>query len=138
MEEQVRKTVGGKSRVSVLLIDDEQALLRSMARFLSKTYSVTTAHGGSEALELLELRSDFDVIFCDVMMPGVDGSMIYEWAIENRPELASRFVFCTGGAFTDKARAFLDSVATQCAQKPLGPARLQTLIASVIERSNAG
>jgi two-component system NtrC family sensor kinase len=43
---------------------------------------------------------------------------VYERATSERPELASSFVFMTGGAFTSKAREFLASAARPLLEKP--------------------
>lgn len=73
---------------TVLVIDDDPAVLDLMSRFLGKEgYRVEVADGGAEGIRRArELRPD--AITLDVMMPGVDG-----WAVLNTlkadPELAS-------------------------------------------------
>lgn len=57
----------------ILLVDDEQALLRSVARSLRfEGYHVVPASSGEEALEMLPVATP-DAIVLDVMMPGLDG-----------------------------------------------------------------
>lgn len=56
-------------RASVLLVDDEPALLATTEAILSEAYDVTTASSGEEAVALLQLRQ-FDVVCTDFSMGG--------------------------------------------------------------------
>ena len=57
-------------RYRILIVDDDPLVLKAMRRLLHR-HEVVTAPGGAEALAILEQRSDFNVILCDLMMPGV-------------------------------------------------------------------
>lgn len=80
----------------LLLIDDEPHLLKAFERVL-RPHHVVTAHGGAEAIALLSKQSGFELILCDMAMPGVNGPMVYEALQRAQPALVSRFVFMTGG-----------------------------------------
>ncbi len=57
----------------ILVVDDDDALRESLELFLAgEGLEVTAAAQGSEALAQLE-RAPFDVVLCDLRMPGVDG-----------------------------------------------------------------
>ncbi len=57
----------------ILWVDDEIALLKPHIIFLeSKDYEVVTAQSGLEALDELN-NQDFDIVFLDEQMPGIDG-----------------------------------------------------------------
>jgi two-component system response regulator AtoC len=57
----------------LLIIDDEEGVRTSLSLLLAdEGFSVETAPGADEALRLCAQRS-FDVILCDVRMPGRDG-----------------------------------------------------------------
>lgn len=60
--------------ISVLVVDDEPALLEIIRIFLEKggDISVECASSGQEALQKINER-EFDTIVCDYMMPGLDG-----------------------------------------------------------------
>ena len=59
--------------VRVLLVDDEQALLESLRKVLSRrAMEVFTAQTGDEALKLLE-DTPVDVVVLDISMPDLDG-----------------------------------------------------------------
>ncbi len=102
----------------LLLIDDEPLVLRSLSRVLGAIHEVSTAQGVDEALALVD-AGDFDVILCDVMMPHRSGIDFYEQLTRSHPELVSRVVFLSGGAFTDGARDFLAGVTNSTLTKPI-------------------
>ena len=56
----------------ILIIDDEPSNLRALQRLLARQYTVITAGGGAEALELI-LQHDFAAIICDQRMPQMTG-----------------------------------------------------------------
>ena len=60
-------------QVRVLLVDDEQDFVESVGFWLtSKGYHITKADSGETALAILK-DGHHDVVFLDVMMPGLDG-----------------------------------------------------------------
>jgi len=62
-----------KSKGNILWVDDEVDLLRSHLHFLEeKGYSIQTVTNGEDALAYISGK-DFDIIFLDEMMPGMDG-----------------------------------------------------------------
>ena len=69
------------------------------------------------------------------MMPELSGMDVYEAMEEERPELTERFIFMTGGAFTDRARAFLERVPNPRLDKPFNAKDLQRV---VLERESGG
>lgn len=60
------------ARLGVLLVDDDEDLLKSTAALLSEWFDVTTARDAIEALELMKTNS-FDVVCSDYRMPGMSG-----------------------------------------------------------------
>lgn len=72
----------------VLLVDDEENILRSLQRILRREpWELTTATSGEEALAILA-NDKFDVIISDARMPGMDGPTLlaeirkkYPWTI---------------------------------------------------------
>jgi CheY-like chemotaxis protein len=61
---------------------------------------------------------DYDVIFCDLMMPQITGMEIFQSVERDCPEMAKRMIFITGGAFQPDAQKFLSSHAEQHLSKP--------------------
>ncbi len=66
-----------KGGIRLLLVDDEQEFLESMAAVLGRRgFDIETAQDGYEALEILE-KKRFDVGVIDVKMPGLDGVELF-------------------------------------------------------------
>jgi len=62
------------SQFRLLIVDDEDGVLRYVERVLSEAgYQTTTAANGAEALELAKAQGNPDVLVTDVMMPGITG-----------------------------------------------------------------
>lgn len=60
-------------RCRILVVDDEQQNLVMLNEILRTDHDVSIASGGAEALELLALPLEIDLILLDVMMPDLDG-----------------------------------------------------------------
>jgi DNA-binding NtrC family response regulator len=69
---------------SVLCVDDEPNILRSLHWMLHKEFDVMTAPDGLTALEMLR-KHDFDVIVSDQRMPGMIGSEFLREACKVAP-----------------------------------------------------
>ncbi|MBL0698456.1 ATP-binding protein [Comamonas sp. JC664] len=115
-------------RKRVLVVDDEPLLAAVLGRVLGARHEVVVVHSGREALELLARDPDFDRVFCDLMMDGMTGMDVHDALAARAPELLSRFVFMTGGAFSERARAFLQSVPLPRIEKPFELRVLHALV----------
>ena len=79
---------------SILLVDDDLSILKSIGPFLeSLGYHVTTAESGEDAIELLN-RSTFDLVITDLIMGDVDGYQVLETGKKLRSE--TMFIVLTG------------------------------------------
>jgi DNA-binding response OmpR family regulator len=68
----------------VLLVDDDEHILRSLRTYLEmEGFDVDTAGGGAEAIEKVDTYHP-DLLVLDVMMPGMDGFQVLE-ALKNKP-----------------------------------------------------
>jgi two-component system NtrC family sensor kinase len=115
-------------RPRVLVVDDDPLVARTVARALQPSHDVVTTHSAADALERLERREPYDALVCDLMMPEMTGMELYERAAAVDPALPRRFVFVTGGAFTERARDFVDRTPNACLEKPFEAARLREAV----------
>jgi PAS domain S-box-containing protein len=129
-EEQAAPEHAGR-RARLLLIDDEPNLGVTLATGLRERSDLVSVRSGAEAIRLLLQDQAFDLILCDLMMPGLTGMDVFEQVIRDRPGLRARFVFTTGGAVTERARRFLESVPDQRLDKPFRLEQVESLLARI-------
>ena len=115
----------------VLVIDDEPAICRALQRSLAHHHDVVAMTSAKEALSQIAEGRRFDVILTDLMMPDVTGMDMYEHLCRIAPDQAERMIFLTGGAFTMRAREFLDAVPNQRIEKPFEAAQVLAVIAGL-------
>ena len=89
------QVIDSKGHETILVVDDESALLNLTTEILSQQgYRVLSAQSASEALELLEYEP-VDLMFSDVIMPGMSGNELAGIVQEKYPtikiQLASGF-----------------------------------------------
>lgn len=129
-----RKPIDTGSRLRVLIVDDEQAFARSLARML-EAHDVDVTYSGRTAFEKLTSGS-YDVALCDVMMPDVTGIQLYERLREARHPIVDRFLFMTGGVSTRESEQFLEKLGTdRWVTKPIPMLELRRRI-TALGRSN--
>ena len=121
--------VAARERKRVLVVDDEPGIAAVFRRIIGRNHEVVVAQSGREALALLERDDAFDRIFCDLMMADLTGMDVYEALAQWRPDCLERFIFMTGGSFTERARTFLQTVPLPRIDKPFEPALIRDLIA---------
>lgn len=66
----------GDNQPTVLVVEDERALIELYVRWLEDDYEVLTASGGEEALE--QFDDEIDVVLLDRLMPGMSGDEVLE------------------------------------------------------------
>jgi CheY-like chemotaxis protein len=85
-----------ESRPSILVIDDEPSIRRSVGRLLeSAGYRVRTAGTSGEALELVRTEH-FDAAICDLDIAGTSGAALCEQIWHRAPDLAGHLVIASG------------------------------------------
>ena len=123
---------------TVLVIDDE-APIRLLCRvnLEAEGMEVLEASDGLSGVE--QARSDPpDVIFLDVMMPGLDGWQVAEQLLEDERTSSIPIVFLTARAeVRDRARG-LDLGGIDYVSKPFNPLELAPLVRDLVERVDRG
>ena len=110
------------------LVSDLNFLRRGgprLARFLVALIPFLLAQ---DALGVLRSGQEFDVVFCDLMMPGMSGIELFERVRAEHPGIERRIVFMTGGAATPLASAFLASVDNRRVEKPFSLGLLDFIV----------
>jgi len=115
-------------RGRVLVIDDDPSVGSALKLVLAEEHDVAISMSARHALERLGAGERYDAILCDVMMPEMSGIEFHGELAHKHPELAAHVIFLTGGAFTLRAREFLDRVPNPRLGKPFDWEQLMTLI----------
>jgi PAS domain S-box-containing protein len=89
------------SRMRILIVDDEEAILRILHRSLAETHDVVVVSSGMEASEHLH-SGDFDLVLLDVMMPVIGGLELCELIGRDRPGLLGKVVLMTGSIASEQ------------------------------------
>ena len=119
------------SRARILIIDDEPLLGQTLRFAFQDRHDVDVAASGREALDRLATDADYDLVLCDLMMPDVSGEHVYRAVSQHSPGLLPRFVFMTGGAFTERAQEFLAQFAGRQLEKPFNIDEVELLLAEL-------
>ena len=121
--------MGNKDRI--LIIDDEEVVLDSCTEiFAGSDYQVATAMDGAQGLELLE---DFepDLIFVDLMMPGISGIEVLERVHATDPTIVT--VVITGYATVNSAVEAMKHGAYDFLPKPFTPDEFRLIARRALE-----
>jgi signal transduction histidine kinase/ActR/RegA family two-component response regulator len=119
---------GTGSHRTILVIEDDPILSRALRRGL-RPHDVTTAATASEA-EILLLDPNYapDLVVCDVYLPGANGNVLHERVRRERPEIANRFVFITGGVLRQIEAEYIKNSNRPTLQKPVEIPSLLALV----------
>jgi PAS domain S-box-containing protein len=128
---------GAERRGRVLVVDDEPLIGKSVQLLLSTRHDVVPLTSAREAYDRLISGERWDAVLCDLMMPEMTGMDLYERLEKRSPELARRMVFLTGGAFTPRARAFLEQARNPRVEKPFDEETLAAAIATVMRATSS-
>ena len=121
----------------ILLLEDDGQLAANLKEILeSHQYLVTIVADGAAGLQQL-LAADFDVIVCDMVMPGFPGDMFYMAVQRTRPHMCKRFVFTTGHRADPKIDAFIRHVKGLMLWKPFQVHELLDAIETVMRKSGS-
>ncbi len=117
----------------LLVIDDEQIVLDSVKRILSKeSYTLTLTTKSREGLKLA-LSEDFDLILTDIKMPEIGGMRVLRDIKREKPE--TPVVILTGYATVKSAVGAMKLGASDYLEKPFLPDVLLRTIEKVISKN---
>jgi signal transduction histidine kinase len=119
------------SHGTLLIVDDEESLLRLCARLLrAMGYEVLTASGGRAAIELVRKHHDtLALVILDMTMPEMSGAATFDAIREIAPEI--KVLLSSGFSVDGQAQALLDRGCHGFIQKPFDAATLFAKIQSL-------
>jgi DNA-binding NtrC family response regulator len=115
-------------RFQVLVVDDDQGMLASLANVLSDDFDVTTCNTPHKAMDLLQSRK-FHVICSDFKMPGMDGLELLQWASE-RPHPIGCLLLTGSDEYRPESNRYYVLL------KPFDPERLIAIVAQLARVSD--
>jgi len=120
-------------KARILAVDDEEIILSSFRKILVLAgYAIDTVEKGSEALGLIR-KNDYDFIFTDLKMPGMDGVELTKAAKHLRPDID--VIVITGFASIETAVETVKFGAMDYVEKPFTEDELLTFVkAALIKR----
>ncbi len=122
-------------QAEILIVDDEFEIGKLFKKVLDKEgYSVTVAGSGRNALNLCR-KKKFDLIYLDIIMPGMDGISVFKKIKEISPK--TKIVFFTGKLMEDKvAGMYLDEGAAGFLRKPIPLKDLVSYTQNILKAKN--
>ena len=122
----------GSERARVLATDDRPEVLRLVERALGAEYECQLAGGVAAAREKLTDAGPFDLVLCDVQMPGESGLVLVEEIAAERPETA--VVMLTGIDDPEVAATAFRLGAHGYLVKPFWSGQLQITVANALRQ----
>lgn len=111
---------------TILLVDDDPIMARSLVRYL-RGQDVVVASGGAEALARLSERR-FALVLLDLGMPAPNGAEVFETTEAQDPAQAERIALMTGGNHEVRYASLLDRFEGPVLVKPFAPEALDALL----------
>lgn len=119
----------------ILIIEDEKAIRNVLRNILSdedKSFEVSEAEHGKAGLDLMQ-KEDFDLVLCDIKMPGMDGMEVLSQIVGNYPETA--VVMISGHGDIDTAVDSMKRGAYDYIAKPPDLNRLLSTVRNALDRN---
>lgn len=94
VEEEKKKEMEGSRSLNILVVDDEREICKMFKKWLFlEEHRVKSALTGKKAINLIK-KNDFDIVFLDILMPGITAVEVLEKIKEVSPE--TRVIMMTG------------------------------------------
>jgi signal transduction histidine kinase/CheY-like chemotaxis protein len=117
----------------ILVVEDEPTVARLIADVLEdEGLHVDVLLDGREALERAG-REPFDLVICDMKMPGLDGQNFYQSLARARNPLQERFLFVTGDVIAQQTQEFLERHRLPHVAKPFRVEELTEKVFSLLD-----
>jgi len=121
-----------ETKAHVLLVEDEVALRVAVADQLADAgFHVVQAHTGEEAVHALA-QFAFDVVVTDLRLPGIDGTVVLEAAVDRYPDIV--VIVMTGYGTVRDAVATIKRGAADFVTKPFQTDELLHVLSAALEQ----
>lgn len=119
---------------NILVIDDEKSIRNTLQEVLEyENHKVEQATNGSEALDLFG-NGSYDIVLCDIKMPGMDGIEVLEKLHEKASDVP--IIMISGHGNIDTAVEAIKKGAYDFIEKPLDLNRLLVSVRNALERND--
>src|SRR5262249_52566934 len=126
-----------RQQANILVVDDETAIVEILHHALGQDgHRVDTAPNGTIARRKIE-KERYDLIVCDMRMPGISGPELYDRVRDRDVGLAARMLFSTGDAVSAQTRDFPARTGNRCLSKPFDLDAVRRMVATLLERPAA-
>jgi CheY-like chemotaxis protein len=113
----------------VLVVDDHPLLLTYAMRVLDE-HDVEGVRSAESALARVRAGERYDLIVCDVEMPGLGGHELHAVLWFDAPDQANRILFTYGTMIPEDAIGYLFEIANPKLEKPFAPDTLRAVVAA--------
>ena len=121
-----------KKSPKILIIDDEAPIRASLKEILEyENYQVMEAEDGAEGLKLAT-KFAFDVVFCDIKMPKMDGLEVLDTLVEKG--IDGRVIMISGHGTVETAVQAIKVGAFDFIQKPLDLNRILLTVRHALDQ----
>jgi len=118
---------------NILVIDDEKSIRNTLKEVLEyENHKVDLAENGAEGMDLFD-KGDYDIVLCDIKMPGMDGIEVLEKLHRQGQDIP--FIMISGHGNIDTAVEAIKKGAYDFIEKPLDLNRLLVTMRNATERN---
>jgi DNA-binding NtrC family response regulator len=122
--------------LKVLIVDDDRDYVESLGEALiQRGWSVTGAHSGESALDMLSIGQDFDAVILDLLMPGMGGQAVLEGIRARSIDIP--VVVLSFGLDMENMMAAFRGGAEHCLMKPCPVEELLSIIEDAAEEHSS-
>lgn len=131
--EKLRPRSTGSRSQRILVVEDEPTVARLIADVLEDDgFRVDVLFDGNEALQRAA-RETYELVICDMKMPGMDGQHFYQALAHAQNTLSERFLFVTGDTVSPHTHHFLATHRLPHVAKPFRMEELKEKVYELLE-----
>jgi two-component system sensor histidine kinase RpfC len=124
-------------KLSILVADDNRTNQKVIGKILERVgHDVSIVENGEQALDAMQVKA-FDIALMDVNMPvlnGIEATKLYRFASLGKPRLP--IVALTADATPETKQRCEEAGMDACVIKPIEPARLLSIISSIVSEKH--